>query len=232
MKKVLLYSGGLDSWLISKLWQPDVCLYVNTGTDYGREELKRLPSNVIIVEFPLAQFEWKDNTRTIPMRNMFLSMIGAMYGNLICLGSLVGDNAVDKTPEFMSKANVIFEHLWQPYKTYEGKKVELVMPFKSYTKTDLLKTYLQQGGRIEDAFNESFSCFSPIKTSKEKSCYNCQPCIRKAIAFLNCGWQYDFKHKLKIKTFIETNFLPKMNNSVWHGKEDLDIRRALKLCEK
>lgn len=27
-KKVLLYSGGMDSWLIDKIWKPDVKLYV------------------------------------------------------------------------------------------------------------------------------------------------------------------------------------------------------------
>ena len=29
MKKVLLYSGGLDSWLIDKLWNPDFKLYID-----------------------------------------------------------------------------------------------------------------------------------------------------------------------------------------------------------
>ena len=35
-KKVLLYSGGMDSWLIDKLWKPDIRLYVDMNTRYSR----------------------------------------------------------------------------------------------------------------------------------------------------------------------------------------------------
>lgn len=33
MKKVLLYSGGMDSYIIAKLWHPDVKLYIDYGTN-------------------------------------------------------------------------------------------------------------------------------------------------------------------------------------------------------
>ena len=32
--RVLLYSGGTDSWLIKELWHPDVLLYVDMKTRY------------------------------------------------------------------------------------------------------------------------------------------------------------------------------------------------------
>ena len=35
-KKVLLYSGGMDSWLIDKLWKPDIRLYVDMNTRYSK----------------------------------------------------------------------------------------------------------------------------------------------------------------------------------------------------
>lgn len=40
MKKVLLYSGGMDSYLISKLWKPDVKLYVDLNSKYAKQEIK------------------------------------------------------------------------------------------------------------------------------------------------------------------------------------------------
>ena len=46
MKKVLLYSGGLDSWLISQIWKPDMRLYVNMHTEYSQQEIDRLPQDV------------------------------------------------------------------------------------------------------------------------------------------------------------------------------------------
>jgi len=43
MKKVLLYSGGMDSWLIDKLWKPNVKLYIDTGGSYSKDEIAKLP---------------------------------------------------------------------------------------------------------------------------------------------------------------------------------------------
>ena len=49
MKKVLLYSGGMDSWLISKICKPDVKLFVDMGTNSCQGVLTRLDSDVTIV---------------------------------------------------------------------------------------------------------------------------------------------------------------------------------------
>ena len=46
-KKVMLYSGGMDSWLISRIWKPDVKLYVDMNTKYSKQEIARLPKDVI-----------------------------------------------------------------------------------------------------------------------------------------------------------------------------------------
>ena len=42
MKKVLLYSGGMDSWLIDKIWQPDKKIYINMHTRYSEQEIKKI----------------------------------------------------------------------------------------------------------------------------------------------------------------------------------------------
>ena len=41
-KKVLLYSGGTDSWLIDKIWKPDVKLYIDIHGRYSEFEKKLL----------------------------------------------------------------------------------------------------------------------------------------------------------------------------------------------
>ena len=78
--KVLLYSGGMDSWLIDKIWKPDVKLYVDMNTKYSQEEIKRLPSDVIIDKLDLSKWERED--KIIPLRNMYLIGIASNYGNL------------------------------------------------------------------------------------------------------------------------------------------------------
>ena len=56
--KVLLYSGGMDSWLISQLWNPDIKLYIDTGTAYAEEEKRRLPSAVSVEALPMGIGYW------------------------------------------------------------------------------------------------------------------------------------------------------------------------------
>ena len=69
MKKVLLYSGGMDSWLISRLWKPDVKLYIDMNTRYSKEEIKRLPKDVVIEKLDLSK--WERNDKIIPLRNLY-----------------------------------------------------------------------------------------------------------------------------------------------------------------
>lgn len=49
MKKVLLYSGGTDSWLIDKIWKPDTKIYIDIHGRYSEVEKKRLPNDVKVV---------------------------------------------------------------------------------------------------------------------------------------------------------------------------------------
>ena len=61
MKKVLLYSGGMDSWLIDKIWEPDVKLFIDVGTEASKIERQRLPKDVIIKEFDYQNMKQKMN---------------------------------------------------------------------------------------------------------------------------------------------------------------------------
>ena len=88
--KVMLYSGGMDSWLISRLWKPDVKLYINIDGDYSKEEIKKLPKDVKIVDFPLlGKFELPN--KFVPLRNLYFLMIASHFGNKVCLGAMAGD---------------------------------------------------------------------------------------------------------------------------------------------
>lgn len=49
----------MDSWLIDKIWKPDVKLYVDMGTKYSQEEIKRLPADVVVEKLDLSKWERK-----------------------------------------------------------------------------------------------------------------------------------------------------------------------------
>ncbi len=199
MKKVLLYSGGMDSWLMNALWHPDILLYVNLHSQYSKNEMQRLPSNCIVEDLDLSK--WERNDKIIPLRNVYLVCIAAMYGEKILLGATAGDRVLDKTDTFAKKASDLLSYLWQEQHWTKPRKFMISVEYKNRTKVQLLKEYLQHGGSIEKAFYESFSCYFP-KPDNE-SCWNCKPCARKFMAFKACGFDAGVMSLSQVEKFID-----------------------------
>lgn len=177
MKKVLLYSGGMDSYIINHLWKPDVKLYIDYGTKQTAEERKRLPEDVIVKEIDLSQYIEDDGISTIPLRNLLFATIAVNYGDIIAVGGVKDDLHFDKTKKFARRTTRLFNSVLT--KEQSKRKVKVVVPYKDYTKTQLLRMYIAQGGSIEDLKNNSWSCHYPINN---KECGKCSPCKRKNYA--------------------------------------------------
>jgi 7-cyano-7-deazaguanine synthase in queuosine biosynthesis len=182
MSRVLLYSGGLDSWLINHLWNPDVKLYIDLGTKASKTEIEHLPSDVIIEKFDLIKHEAVDRDFYLPMRNLFLVTLASYYGEEICLGAEANDIHLDNNGEFAVRASSLLSYL----ASEEGRTIKVVTPFSKLTKTDMLQAYVKQGGSLDKAFKESFSCYSPFHG---KECKVCSSCTRKLEAFKQLGYE-------------------------------------------
>lgn len=232
MKRILLYSGGLDSWLISKLWKPDLRIYVNMETEYAETELARLPEDVRVVHFPLAKYSLENSI--IPLRNLYLFAIAANETGFddveICLGALNGDRINDKGLKFADLLNAVFDHLYQKQVSQPGRKAKAVMPYKAYSKTELLREYIDAGGQIDIAWNETFSCYHPIE---DKPCLSCKACFRKVVPFILCGKVFTAEEKGLIKNYVGTHVLPDMDNFTKDkGKEGIDCSEALEIIRE
>ena len=182
--KVLLYSGGMDSWLIDKLIKPDIRLFLDIGTKQSEQEKKRLPKDVIIKKISLSEYVQDDNLLTIPLRNLIFLCIAINYGEHIILGTTSDDLHYDKKEEFVSATQKLFNSVLT--KELVAKKIKIDIPFKDKSKTEILHEYLQQGGDIEKAFKESFSCHFPVG---ENECLKCIPCIKKIETFKMFGYE-------------------------------------------
>jgi len=233
MKKVLLYSGGMDSWLVDKIWKPDLKLYINMNTRYSMEEIKKikeLDNDVIFIDFPLGQ--WEDNNSVLPLRNLYLVMIACNITGLediiICSGATEGDRVLDESIDFMDKAEDILNYLYQPqFWVPKGKKIIINKEFKKYTKTDLLKLYIDQGGNVEEAFNRSFSCYSPINN---KECWQCRACFRKFISFALNKMTFSQDIIDKNISYIKRKILPEITSGTYGSiQEEIEIKKILKL---
>ena len=185
MKKVLLFSGGLDSWLIDKLWKPDVKLYIDTGSLGSKSEIKKLGPDVIVEKLDISRFELPERNYLLPLRNLYFCMMAMNYGDTICLGATASSINLDKNETFCKLASELLSYLSpQVYKEYRDIKV--VVPFKGFSKTDLLRMYKEQGGSLEEAFNATSSCYDP--TSVGTACNKCSSCLKKLEAFRANGY--------------------------------------------
>lgn len=221
MKKVLLYSGGMDSWLISELWKPDIKLYVDMKSSYSSEEISKLPDDVKVVSFPLG--EWEREDKIIPLRNLYLCMVACnITGNEdidICIGATAGDRVFDKSKEFVDKATELLSYLYSPqWWLPNGKRVKISIYYKDYTKEMLLKEFKESGGDLDEAFQKSFSCYNP---KQGKECWCCKPCFRKFVAFSSIGYKFDSDVLNTVIPYIKSEILPQIKNGTYgRGKEE------------
>lgn len=224
MKKILLYSGGMDSWLIDKLWKPDIKLYIDMNTKYSKEEISRLPEDVILDKLDLGK--WERDDAIIPLRNLYLLMWATNYmdneGCIITMGCLQGDRSLDKQSEFCNKAQDLLNHLYQPqWWLPNGRKVEINQYFKQFTKAELLKKYIDQGGDIKKVWNETFSCYHPKEDGTP--CRKCKPCQRKVISFYEFGF-VDESWLSDIIPAIEKDMVPYIKARTYgRGKKEEDL---------
>lgn len=222
-KKVLLYSGGMDSWLIDKLWKPDVKLYVDMGTPYAVEEIRRLPNDVIVEHLNLSAFERED--KIIPLRNLYLVALATNYGNEICLGATAGDRVLDKSYEFGVKCGELLTHLYGPQHWTEQRTIKVNLDFKQYTKTELVRMFLERGGDINEALQSSFSCYFP---QDGRECWSCKPCFRKFIAFALNGCKFSDEVVSRNIDYINREILPLINLGTYgRAEEEAEIMRVL-----
>lgn len=212
MKKVLLYSGGMDSWLIDKIWKPDVRLYVDISGDYSREERKRLPEDVVVVDFPLlGSFELPN--KFVPLRNLYFLMIASNYGDEVCLGATAGDwGNKDKTPEFLEMAEQMLNYLWGDKKT--ARQVRVCRDFINVPKSRLIDLYLERGGTIDELREGTFSCYTPIGG---KECLACYPCFRKFALLYSHGAKYDYEERLRMWKYIKQYIIPTKEEGGYQG---------------
>lgn len=223
--KVLLFSGGLDSYALRYLWEPDLSLYINLGTEYSAVEMTKLDREVTILNFPgLLTFERPD--KIIPLRNLFLIGIAAQYGQEIALAATAGDRVLDKSYRFAAKTSSLLSLLMNDYWSDRRGQYEVVLPVKNLTKRQLIATYIDAGGDPLELAEQSFSCYTP--TPDMKACGRCKPCFRKWVAFKLNG----FEIEPNSKPYIEAEILPQiLAGRYGRAEEEAEILEAIGLEE-
>jgi 7-cyano-7-deazaguanine synthase len=173
---LLLFSGGLDSYIAwNYLGRPDT-IYFDLGHRYCAHELERVkylaPKTKIVTNINLAEHEKKD--ADIPMRNAFLLMFASYYDTELALIVQRGEMTIpDRSPKF-------FEDFGKWLSFLNNQPITIMSPFFDMTKTQMVKWYVETGLSKEDLLYTR-SCYSP----GELPCGACSACFRRWVALTN-----------------------------------------------
>lgn len=191
--KVILYSGGLDSyigwWLLHRESEDWVPVYFDLNIRYSRKEraLMLLPKEFSITDGVLNLRSIEDDDGYIPQRNVLLCTAAqALYGaSEIALCSVADDVYADNTPTFHIAMSEILS-LTAEYVVHVGSPLTsdgtMFPGALLLTKAEAVDRYLRLGGDPE-MLRRTVSCYDAI----EVSCGKCVACTRRATALRENG---------------------------------------------
>lgn len=201
MKIVILYSGGLDSFLLKRYAEEKYpgsrvkCLYYKHGGESEKWELKVLPSFVEVRKLQWLGKEIKAVCKKddpfagaiyIPGRNLVLSCLAACQelADEVWMGTVYDEDnykGTDKNERFRSGTSKLLTYVLSPFK----EKVIVRFPFveNKWTKVDCVRWALRNGVTKRDLCS-TVSCWNQ---TKEFPCGSCKQCFKRALVFLLNG---------------------------------------------
>lgn len=202
---VALYSGGVDSYCMAYLCEPEILLHVLMAGRYGLQERTALetppgmePRLECVDLSDLGLFELA-NSKVIPGRNAALALVASNYSDEILMGSVDSSTGHDKDEGFAARMNGLFDWMYQPARWLpEGRKVRLRLPLYGLTKTQLVGQVLARGHDGQELADRTFSCYEP---SGVHPCGRCPPCGRKWMAFSVYGIEVGYRGRMAIEHY-------------------------------
>lgn len=224
---VLLYSGGLDSYIAYHYLEAQgyavIPLYAQLGHRYETQEymaLKRTQPFLnaeIQLDNRVLLGDVEEANANIPMRNSFLAHIGALYGGNIWLTIQKGEmNIPDRSPEFLTQLSSLLSHL-------QGHTIRVRTPFSHMTKTDMVSWYLEQNLPL-DGLLATHSCYSPVGT---QPCGKCGACFRRFVSMSLNGIEEKYISD-PWTTKLAKEYLEKGETGFYGEARDKNILEALR----
>lgn len=210
-KNVLLYSGGMDSYIMLNLLPYDKAVYFNLGTEDGKREIakidahKELRDKIEIIDLPIARFELP--SKCLPFRNGIMVLLAANFGNVVHLGAIKDDVSKDKDFVFKNQMEGVLNYFgMDDYRVnFVGYPYEVKMPFIDKMKNEIVAAYLFRYGEksIDNLLTRSWSCYN----GGEKECGYCSNCMRKYAAIRANGievyWHFENDPRIQLPRFIK-----------------------------
>lgn len=220
-KEVILYSGGMDSFIMSHMYPNAFKLYVDVRSKYADKEIANLPKDVVVHRgLDLSMFERDD--AIIPSRNLYMVLAAANYGDTIMLGATAGDQSHDKDETFAVQATRILNHMMSGSHFIPSRKLLVTLPIKNRTKDALIKWYLNSYKGDREALVNSVSCYS----EEHLHCGVCKSCTRKWLALEANNLSFDKWHTHPSKADW-TNVVTALQRGKWRNDSEDRVARMV-----
>jgi len=199
---ILLFSGGLDSYIAWHYLKKPTTLYCDLGHRYASQEVEAvrelIPSTIIDTRLNLSDKEERD--ANIPLRNAFLVMIASYYSEEIVLVVQKGEMDIP------DRSNIFFKGAGRSLTYLHGRKIEVLSPFKRFTKSEIVNWYSEYYWGPNDHLLKTRSCFG----AGDKPCGACDACFRRWVAFTNNGIKEEYEKDILLYERIRSHYIPKM----------------------
>jgi len=237
MKKVvILYSGGLDSFVMWKIAEKEgydyKLVHFDIGQPYAKKELEAIKKLGEKVE--IRKVDWinseeqikgkKDNFSIfIPGRNLTLASLAASIylPDEVWLGALMGEihkDATDKNLTFLNETNKLFKYVFSPFERQPQVKFPLVD--RKMGKFEEVKWLIDNGIPKEEIL-ETSSCLS----GEEGKCGTCMVCCRRHYIFKELGFSEKLnKHPLENPNNVKM-ILKMIDNELTNSNDHYDEYR-------
>lgn len=195
---ILLFSGGLDSYIAWHYLRNPKTLYCAIGHRYQLQEIDAISTLIpnTIIDGRLNLHDWEEEDANIPMRNAFFFMIASHYDDEICLVVQKGEMSI---PDRSSKFFASFGS-WLSW--MRDKPIKIFTPFDEMTKTQMVEWYIGQGLNVSELLLTR-SCFANYTSA----CGACAACFRRWVAFTNNGFSEHYINDIleydQIPVYIE-----------------------------
>ncbi len=204
MKIVILYSGGLDSFIMyhmAKVKFPDAeiqAIYFNHGQPVADKEIEGLPDFVEVRNIdwlnkektPVAQAGRREGAIMIPGRNLVFGTLIACQElpDEIWIGALKGEThekGTDKNYMFLSHMNNTINYVLKPFK--DNIEAKFPLADAGLDKLSAVQWGLENGLSDDDILSTR-SCHN----GDTDACGQCIQCIKRWAVFGICGFSEDY----------------------------------------
>jgi 7-cyano-7-deazaguanine synthase in queuosine biosynthesis len=206
---ILLFSGGIDSYVAWHYLGKPPTLYFDVCSRYSEKELivikKLIPNTIIDASLFLGDREVGEKAY-IPFRNLFFALQATKYDDRVVIAGVADDDVSDKNEEIFAEFSVLMTKL-------EGRQIEVTSPFWKMTKEDVVRWYVENVGDSE--ILKTVSCYSP---EEEIYCAKCPSCFRKWVALRSNGYNLPFENWPLMKDYLASamadKYLPSRNKAI------------------